>query len=361
MRIVAAASVVVLLAACGAKGTGSSSPATIPTTVPTAAVSAAPPTTGGNSASPANPMSPTSPANPALPALDTPAPAWRFSKASPDPAQVAALQTALGGPVTVAADAPQSWTFSPPSPSAPARGGTDPQQIAAAVLTAIGRDPTTVTWTVTPDGRTATGTEQLAGIPSPLPFVVTVDGNGRVVSASGHLDSPLSLGAQPRIGTSAAVGELAGAPAGDDRGEQQPSLRPDPTPAVPPISPQPTTEPTVVDRLMSPVTGVTETYVQVPAPDGGAWLLPAYRFTFEDGSSRTLMAVTAPPDGSATADPSPLVGLPEDQAAAEAAAHGWAFRVAERDGVSQLLTADYSPTRVNVAITDGAVTRAWMG
>ena len=74
-----------------------------------------------------------------------------------------------------------------------------------------------------------------------------------------------------------------------------------------------------------------------------------------------MLAVSGTPDTSSTADPSPLVGLAEDQAAAAAASHGWAFRVAERDGVSELLTADYSPNRVNVAITNGAVTRAWMG
>src|SRR5205823_15100402 len=130
---------------------------------------------------------------------------------------------------------------------------------------------------------------------------------------------------------------------------------------VPPISPQPTTEPTVVDRLLRPPVAVAATYVPAPALDGGAWLLPAYRFTFDDGSTRTVMAVASTPDASPTADPSGLVGLPEDQAAAAAASRGWGYRVAERDGVSQLLTADYDPNRANVAITNGNVTRAWMG
>ena len=57
-----------------------------------------------------------------------------------------------------------------------------------------------------------------------------------------------------------------------------------------------------------------------------------------------------------------LVGLPEDQAAAAAAAHGWAFRVAERDGVSSRCSPPTTARdRVNVAITNGTVTRAWMG
>ena len=33
--------------------------------------------------------------------------------------------------------------------------------------------------------------------------------------------------------------------------------------------------------------------------------------------------------------------------------------MAERDGVEQMLTADYNPDRVNVAVTNGTVTRAW--
>ncbi len=149
-----------------------------------------------------------------------------------------------------------------------------------------------------------------------------------------------------------------------------------------PLNPQPTTEPppeaTAVDRVLLPVTGVTETFAVAPADGGGTWLLPAYRFTFDDGSSRDVLAVAGPPgaDTSTGAGSSPppttcaagpacgitdFVGQPEDEAAATAAARGNALRVAERDGVEQMLTADYSPDRVNVAITGGAVTRAWYG
>jgi hypothetical protein len=56
-----------------------------------------------------------------------------------------------------------------------------------------------------------------------------------------------------------------------------------------------------------------------------------------------------------------FVGLTEAQAAAQAAARGWAFRVAERDGEQFQLTADYNPQRLNVAVQSGTVTRAWSG
>jgi hypothetical protein len=56
-----------------------------------------------------------------------------------------------------------------------------------------------------------------------------------------------------------------------------------------------------------------------------------------------------------------FVGLTEAQASAEAAARGWAFRVAERDGEQFQLTQDYNAERLNVAVQGGSVTRAWMG
>jgi hypothetical protein len=56
-----------------------------------------------------------------------------------------------------------------------------------------------------------------------------------------------------------------------------------------------------------------------------------------------------------------FVGLTEAQAATEAAARGWAFRVAERDGEQFQLTQDYNAERLNVAVQGGRVTRAWMG
>lgn len=345
MRIALAALALAVLAACGSKDPAG---APISTTAPPTTA----PSVGGR---------PTAPSTKPRPELDSAAASWRYNPSMPEPERVAALQTALGGMVMVAVDPPQSWSFSPSTPSAPPSGATDPQELLAGVLTAMTWDPTSVTMTVSPDGRTVTGTEQLGGVPSPLPFILTVDGNGRIVTASGHLDVPTNMGDQARIGTTAALGRLASDHGGDNRGETQPSFRPDPTPAVPPLSTGPTTEPTVVDNLLRPPLNVAETYVQTPAVDGGAWLLPAYRFSFDDGTTRTVLAVAGTPDTSPTADPSGLVGVPEDQAMAQAAANGWVYRVAERDGAQLMLTADYSDHRVNVAILNGVVVRAWIG
>ena len=50
------------------------------------------------------------------------------------------------------------------------------------------------------------------------------------------------------------------------------------------------------------------------------------------------------------------MGLEEDEAAKVAEGNGWGFRVVRADGVDFAVTADYSPTRVNVELTQGVVT-----
>ena len=367
MRILGVVAAVLVLGACGPKTASGGADTTLPT-APAQSTPTSPATT-----------TPPAPGDATLPPLDTPARAWHFAAAptGADDARLDALNQALGGPATLAGDPAQSWTYASSTTKAAPQAPADATAVAERVWGAAGVDVATLDVSVSADGSTVTGTERLDGVASPLPFIVVVGANGTVVSASGHLVSPTAMGPLERVGTAAALSQLTAAPAGDDRGEQQPSLRPGPTPAVPPLSPQPTTEPapepSVVDRVLAPVTAVAETYLVMPATDGGTWLLPGYRFAFDDGSSRSVLAVAGPPPADAASPPATtcdggpdcgigdFVGLPEDQAAARAAAEGRAFRVAERDGVEQLLTADYSPDRVNVAITDGTVTRAWLG
>jgi hypothetical protein len=51
-----------------------------------------------------------------------------------------------------------------------------------------------------------------------------------------------------------------------------------------------------------------------------------------------------------------LIGLPEAEATDVASANGWTMRVVRIDGEDLAVTADYSETRVNVAVADGVVT-----
>lgn len=56
-----------------------------------------------------------------------------------------------------------------------------------------------------------------------------------------------------------------------------------------------------------------------------------------------------------------LVGLSEKVAERLSEQQGCGFRILERDGESMIGTADYRPDRVNVAVRDGKVVRAWAG
>jgi heat shock protein HslJ len=56
-----------------------------------------------------------------------------------------------------------------------------------------------------------------------------------------------------------------------------------------------------------------------------------------------------------------VVGMPEAEAQAAVEGAGLTFRVVSRDGESFAVTDDYSLTRINVVVVDGAVTEATIG
>ena len=153
--------------------------------------------------------------------------------------------------------------------------------------------------------------------------------------------------------------------------------------------------PTSVEPITIHLTGVRADVTMVWADDGTVWLLPAYTFTSADGGEYTVIAVDdqyiaqpdpAPVDTVSTdvpgtdvttpvdttpVDTTPvtdlpqaldpaavaktLVGLTIDEATKLADGNGWAIRVSTLDGEGQMLTDDYSPTRVNVAVEAGVV------
>ena len=152
------------------------------------------------------------------------------------------------------------------------------------------------------------------------------------------------------------------------------------------------------------LTTVTTDLTMVWDADNTVWLLPAYTFGDADGGRYTVIAVTdeylhlATPDvvpeppttdvvgTDVPADTTPvdstpvdtavtqttaggegtdavaldaaskaLVGLGEADATVAAQANGWTLRVVQRDGVDLAVTADFSPSRVNVAVAAGTV------
>lgn len=86
-----------------------------------------------------------------------------------------------------------------------------------------------------------------------------------------------------------------------------------------------------------------------------------------DGRDVVLADVPAPGDDEPVAAPplpkfeETLVGLSEGPAQEAAESHNYTWRVMERDGEAFVGTTDYSESRINVAIDNGVVTRAWIG
>ena len=190
-------------------------------------------------------------------------------------------------------------------------------------------------------------------------------------------------------------------------GEAEPAATPDTAvdPGAMPIAPPDETGPAcdpaadcVVDmpppeEITVTITGANMGLTQIWDADGTVWLLPMYVFTADDGGEWSVIAVDdsfielptpddvpmpepmpvdtgvsggGTGDGTGTVDTLPaeldptltqvLVGLSEDEAAKVADENGWGFRVVRADGVDFAVTADYSPTRVNVELTQGIVT-----
>lgn len=150
-----------------------------------------------------------------------------------------------------------------------------------------------------------------------------------------------------------------------------------------------------------PITGVVMSLMQVWQTDGSSMLLPAFTYTNGDGIVGQVIAIeekyisvpttsdtttpppTPPPSTDPTSSTTPgtgtlddtiptiaplsqkeadsLIGLSEEEARKVAIGRGWGFRVAARDGVSFPLTADYSPTRVNVSVVADEVSTVSVG
>jgi hypothetical protein len=164
-----------------------------------------------------------------------------------------------------------------------------------------------------------------------------------------------------------------------------------PAPIDPAVSEPMPIEPMPIETVpFEPVTvtlsNPTMSLEQIWAVDGTVWLLPGFAFTSNDGGTYSIIAVedqyldtasadvptgdgTEPMTGSAgcakssidvpaafVADGSSLVGLCLDTAQKVAETNGFTVRVVREDGVDLAGTADYSDTRINVAVEGGVVT-----
>lgn len=144
--------------------------------------------------------------------------------------------------------------------------------------------------------------------------------------------------------------------------------------------------PTNVEPITVTLTNAHPSLEQLWASDDTVWLLPGYAFDAADGGQYSVIAVedkyievtqpaevpvpeTALPVVDPGQDPAAppatlnldevttaLVGLQVDEATKVAEEHGWTLRVVKVDGVDQVVTADFSASRVDVATDAGVVT-----
>jgi len=109
------------------------------------------------------------------------------------------------------------------------------------------------------------------------------------------------------------------------------------------------------------VLAVRDEYISRPVPSTGDVVvdpgLPGTGGGSSGGGSTDGSPSADVPVGELRAeDASVLVGLAEDEAAKVAEGNGWTVRVAERDGEKLMVTTDWQPNRVNVAVRSGRIT-----
>jgi len=139
------------------------------------------------------------------------------------------------------------------------------------------------------------------------------------------------------------------------------------------------------------LTGARRSVTGIYVEKFGNIMMPAYTFTNEDGDvvrviaiedkylsfasvpvPDSVPAVTEPipsdsvpganePTAISQSDADSLVGLSLEEATKVAGSRGWTIRVASVDGKENMLTTDYSYSRVNVSVVDGIVTAVTIG
>lgn len=245
--------------------------------------------------------------------------------------------------------------------------------------------------------------------------VASDSGEGVAVPSIGApVPSPTTtLLVQPASGGVAASGGVDGATSTVASGDMAVDVSVTCDPAADCVEPLPGEMPVdapPAEPLVVTLTGASASLEQVWAADQTVWLLPGYAFESADQGRYSVIAVedqylaftdpapvpmpepmpveepavpgsdgvvaeqgAVPPDAPVppvSIDPaaenvvdlktatSTLVGLSEADAAAAAKVNGWVMRVVSVDGENLAATADYSPSRVNVAVESGIVTEA---
>lgn len=258
-------------------------------------------------------------------------------------------------------------------------------------------------------GASVNGSLVLDGMKAQIMLSVSFGENSAVTFASGSLAVPQRGGDYPTIGTAAGLERLktqqnqyVGLGGGPETRSAtidvatQPALG---APAIAPCEPGPATDcaPVDADPITVTLVSVEPALTMVWAADNTIWMLPAYSFASADGGIYTVMAVDdayiqqPDPDVQSTdpiALPAPDTAVPAPDVAQTCApvtevttpgasveqiadsvvgyclvaaqelakTFGYEVRVVRQDGVDLAVTADFSESRINVAVDNGAVT-----
>jgi hypothetical protein len=258
-------------------------------------------------------------------------------------------------------------------------------------------------------GASVNGSLVLDDMKAPIMLSVSFGENSTVTFASGSLAVPQSGGDYPTIGVAAGLERLktqqnqyVGLGGGPEARSAtidvaaQPALG---APAIAPCEPEPATDCAPVDAEPITVTlnSVDPALTMVWAADDTIWMLPAYSFGSSDGGIYIVMAIDdayiqqPDPEVASTepvALPAPDTAVPAPDIAEACApvsevttpsasvnqiadavvgyclvaaqelakTFGYEVRVVRQDGVDLAVTADFSESRINVAIDNGAVT-----
>lgn len=297
--------------------------------------------------------------------------------------------------------------------------GAEAEAKLRALLVTAGEDPTSYTFETYADEwwASTSAVQTIGGLSYGRRWDVGFGAEGVLQYAGGTIADPVAVGPYPLIGIDEALARLndqssmygglrggfeiypaASVGVGSDTAVTnvgEPGIAAAPPESMPVDPGMPIDPGMLIDGTIPEPETVIVTLVDVQADlwwawdiDGSVWLLPAYRFIDSEGGWHVVAAVAdeylviveqdpatsvpasepavEPPTGGA--DPieptlfdstqlDGFVGLSLDEFMSEAKAAGASVRVAEQDGVSLLITEDYSYNRVNVAVTGDKVVK----
>ncbi len=324
---------------------------------------------------------------------------WNYS-ASIDIAMSSRSEPSSGSSDSSTASTP----VEPPKPpkNVPTKGQAT--TLSEKYMSSLGVDTTALKVDVYADdwGASVTYNELIDGVPGLRYWLFTYGGEQQLQYASGPLSDVVRGPSYPTVSVGEAFKRLS-----DERFGVYPAEYMRANSAAMPKSSTSTdmaasepsaasSQPVEPEVMTFTLTGARRSVTGIYMEKYGNIMMPAYTFTNDEGDIVRVIAVAdkylsfapvavpeplptdstppvtepvpqdsapgaAEPIAISQSDADTLVGLSLEEATKVAGSRGWTFRVASVDGKENMLTADYSYSRVNVSVVDGVVTAVTIG